>query len=112
MSPARPAWPPQLLRFFSRAAAYYQAPLGQALAWALPAGLGSGQPGSLPARTAQVAIASFRPSGQAARPPAESRAAQLLRYLEKEGPQPLPVLRQRFAQATPLVRQAIRTRTK
>lgn len=103
--PGCPAWPPGLLKFFSRAAAYYQAPLGQALAWALPAGLGAGAAPAPPPRGAQVAVASFRPGDESRRPPAESRAAQLLRLLEREGPQPLPVLRQRFGQAAPLVRR-------
>ncbi|CAO0824870.1 Primosomal protein N' [Desulfarculales bacterium] len=103
--PGCPAWPPGLLKFFSRAAAYYQTPLGQALAWALPAGLGAGAQAAPPPRGAQVAVASFRQGDEASRPPAKSRAAQLLRLLEREGPQPLPILRQRFGQTAALLRK-------
>ncbi|MFH1035918.1 MAG: primosomal protein N' [Pseudomonadota bacterium] len=103
--PDSPAWPPGLLKFFSRAAAYYQAPLGQALAWALPAGLGGRAAPATPPRGAQVAVASFRQGPESSRPEGESRAAQLLRLLERQGPQPLPVLRQRFGQVLPLLRK-------
>ncbi|MBI4800385.1 MAG: primosomal protein N' [Desulfarculus sp.] len=103
--PGCPAWPPGLLKFFSRAAAYYQAPLGQALAGVLPAGLGAGSAPALPPRGGQVAVASFRQGDQARRPTAESRAAQLLRLLEREGPQPRPELRRRLPQATALARR-------
>jgi primosomal protein N' (replication factor Y) len=103
--PGAPAWPPGLLKFFSRAAAYYQAPLGQALAWALPAGLGGGSAPALAPRGAQVAVASFRQGDETRRPKPESRGAQLLRLLEREGPQPLADLRPRFKQVTALARQ-------
>ncbi|MFH1059365.1 MAG: hypothetical protein V1797_11910, partial [Pseudomonadota bacterium] len=58
--PGRPAWPEALLGFFQRAAAYYQAPLGQALAWALPAGLGGSAAAGPPSRADLVSVAAWR----------------------------------------------------
>lgn len=104
--PDSPCLPPELLGFFTRAAAYYQTPLGQALAWALPAGLGSSKEWKTGApRRGLVAVAAFR-AGDQSRPPApESQAACLLRHLQRQGPQPLPELRRRWPRATALVRR-------
>ncbi len=104
--PGVPAFPPVLLEFFTRAAAYYQAPLGQVLAWALPAGLGApGRGQAVSPRADQVAVVTFRPGDPARLPGSETQAAQLLRFLEKEGPSPLPGLRRRWPRATALVRR-------
>ncbi|MEW5913383.1 MAG: primosomal protein N' [Thermodesulfobacteriota bacterium] len=94
--------PPGLLGFFTRAAAYYQAPLGQALAWALPAGLaGHGASAAPGPAEALVALASFRQGPAESRPKPGSQAAQVLARLQEAGPLPLPVLRAEF----PRIRQ-------
>lgn len=103
--PDCPAWPPHLLKFFSRTAAYYQAPLGQALAWALPAGLGGRGAPEPQARAGQVTVAAWRQGPAAKAPKPGSRAAELLEHLRQAGPQPLEALRRRFGQATALARR-------
>ena len=104
--PTAPAFPPGLMEFFVRAAAYYQAPLGQVLAWALPPGLGTPGTGrGASPRADQVAVIAFRQGDAARLPGSETQAAQLLRRLEKKGPQPLPELRRRWPRATALVRR-------
>ena len=100
-----PVWPPSMLGFFRRAAAYYQAPLGQMLGWCLPAGLGRQplSPGG-GARGDKVALVSPRKGEPAGRPREGAQAAQLLARLEEQGPQTLPALRRQWPRATILVR--------
>jgi len=99
------AWPPELLPFFQRAAAYYHAPLGQVLAWCLPAGMGSARPAkALAPKTQQVAVVSWRRGEDSRLPRPESQAARILRRLKARGPLPLPELRAEFPRAAALCR--------
>ena len=95
-------WPANMLRFFERAAAYYQVPLGQALAWSLPAGLGSlASAGSRAERRQRTApVAHFRPGPAETRPRPGTKAAELLDRLAAEGPCPLDWLRRDFPRVT------------
>ncbi len=102
--PGRPVWPAGLLPFFQRAATYYQAPLGQALAWALPAGLGEAKGAGRRVGLELVMVAAWRPGPPETAPKPGGQAAELLALLREQGPQPLPVLRQRFGRAAALVR--------
>jgi primosomal protein N' (replication factor Y) len=103
--PGCPALPPGLLGFFTRAAAHYQAPLGQALAWSLPAGLG-GRDCALPAgRGESLAVVRAREGQEAGRPKAGSRAERLLARLREGGEAGLAELRQEFRDAASLVRR-------
>lgn len=99
-----PALPGQMLGFFSRAAAHYQTPLGQAIAWALPAGLGQGGGGRPAPRPAEVPLVSPRPGAGADSLKPETQAAQIMRHLLRAGPVLLPELRARWPRATALVR--------
>ena len=94
------ACPGELLHFYQRAASYYQTPLGQVLAWSLPAGLGSARPkgGRLP-KPETVAHISARQGKTKNLPRAGTQADSLLRLLQKNGPQTLPELRNTFTQA-------------
>lgn len=101
-----PAWPPALLGFFTRAAAHYQAPLGQALAWCLPAGLGSVSPQKAgPIRSEQEAMAALRQGRGRNLPRAGTQAARILEILKQQGPQSLPELRRQFPRATALCKK-------
>ncbi|MFZ5586445.1 MAG: replication restart helicase PriA [Thermodesulfobacteriota bacterium] len=102
--PGRPPWPESLLGFFQRAAAYYQAPLGQALAWSLPAGLGGGKSAAPPARAELVAVAAWRQGEASQAPRPGGQAAALLERLRAAGPQPLPALRAEFPRAAALLK--------
>ncbi len=101
-----PLIPLELLAFYSQAAAHYQTPLGQALAWSLPAGLGSArsQAARGDMRSAQVAVAHFRQGLPEKHPRQGSQGAALLDLLAEQGPQPLDLLRQRWPRATALAR--------
>ncbi len=103
--PACPALPPELLGFFTRLAAHYQAPLGQALAWALPAGLGGKSCALPPARQDQVMLLSARGELAGDWPRPGSAADRLWRFLRQDGPRPLPELRERFPQVLALARR-------
>ncbi|MCB2186846.1 MAG: primosomal protein N' [Deltaproteobacteria bacterium] len=83
--------PPGLLRFFERAAAHYQTPLGQALAWSLPAGFNRPRPpAASPRRGGSVeTILHFRPGRDEDLPRAGSQARALLARVEKAGSLPL-----------------------
>ncbi len=96
------ALPPELKDFFTRAAAYYQAPLGQVLAWSLPSGLGA-QPQAAQPKSRQVAMVSVREGSALDRPRPSGQAAQLLDLLHHEGPQSLPQLKERWPRAKALV---------
>lgn len=100
-------WPPELLQFFERAAGYYQAPLGQVLAWCLPAGLGSGRAkaagGGL--RPEQMPVAAYRPGPADKVPRPGTQAADLLNHLKAQGPAALAGLRAVFPRATALVKR-------
>ncbi len=96
------ALPPSLKGFFTRAAAYYQAPLGQVLAWALPAGLGAGAPAAQP-RSPEVAVVSARQGRPEDLPRPGTQAAELLELLQAQGPLSLPELRERWPRAKALV---------
>jgi len=96
------ALPPELKNFFVRAAAYYQAPLGQVLAWALPAGLGADKQAAQP-RWSRVILASPRQGRADQAPKPGSQAAQLLAFLREEGPQALPRLKERWPRAKALL---------
>jgi primosomal protein N' (replication factor Y) len=96
------AFPPELKDFFIRAAAYYQAPLGQVLAGALPSGLGSqagaGQPGNR-----QLTIVAARKGNLSGQPKPNTQGAALLDLLRQEGPQSLPQLKEHWPRAKALV---------
>ena len=100
-------WPAVMLRFFERAAAHYQTPLGQALAWALPAGLGSlsasGQESTR--RDQQARVACFRAGPDDTCPRPETQAARMLARLEADGPLPLSLLRAQFPRASALAKK-------
>ena len=99
--------PPEMLGFHRRASAHYQTPLGQALAWSLPAGLGSIKPsgGATDLGRASVEIAHYIPGNNGPLPRVGTQAAQILERLRLEGEVPLPELRQQFSQAARLVRR-------
>jgi primosomal protein N' (replication factor Y) len=98
--------PPSLLNFFSRAAAYYQAPLGQTLAWSLPAGLGGESAGAVKAPgRAQVAWAAWRQGPAESTPRPGTQAAALLEHLREQGPLALDSLRERFPRVLALARK-------
>lgn len=99
--------PGNMLRFYERAAAYYQAPLGRVLAWALPAGLGSlGRAGAEAVAGAdRVEILSFRQGPEADHPKPGTRASQMLSRIKAEGPLPLDLLRVQFPRARDLARR-------
>ncbi len=99
-----PALPAGMLRFFSRAAAHYQVPLGQALAWALPAGLGQAREGRPAPRPAEVPLVSPRAGAADSGLRPETQAAQIMRHLLRAGPALLPALRARWPRASALVR--------
>jgi primosomal protein N' (replication factor Y) len=96
------AFPPELKDFFSRAAAYYQAPLGQVLAGALPSGLGAQTKASQPAGR-QLTIVAARQGRAQDEPKANTQAAALLAFLREQGPQSLPLLKERWPRAKALV---------
>lgn len=96
------AFPGELKDFFIRAAAYYQAPLGQVLAWSLPSGLGSQAPADQP-KSRQVTIVNPRQGRASERPKPNTQANALLSDLQQEGPQSLPHLRERWPRAKALV---------
>ena len=96
------AFPSELKDFFIRAAAYYQAPLGQVLAWSLPSGLDSQTPAAQP-KSRQVTIVAARQGGSAGQPKPNTQAAALLALLQEEGPQSLPNLKERWPRAKALV---------
>ncbi len=102
--PGCPAFAPAQLGFFRRAAAYYQTPLGQALAWALPAGLGGKDCAVDLTRPPGETVLQARLGPGAARPKPDSRAGRLLARLEAEGPSPLGALREEFPAAAALAR--------
>ncbi|MCB2193710.1 MAG: primosomal protein N' [Deltaproteobacteria bacterium] len=98
--------PPALLSFFSRTAAYYQAPLGQALAWSLPAGLGGESAGAVKAPgRAQVAWAAWRQGPDESAPRPGTQGASLLELLHEQGPLALDSLRERYPRVTALARK-------
>lgn len=98
--------PPGLLNFFNRTAAYYQAPLGQTLAWSLPAGLGGEGAGAVKAPgRAQVAWAAWRQGPPESAPRAGTQSAALLEHLREQGPLALDTLRERFPRVTALARR-------
>jgi primosomal protein N' (replication factor Y) len=96
------AFPSELKDFFIRAAAYYQAPLGQVLAWSLPSGLGSQAPADQP-KSKQVTIVGARQGSESNQPKPNTQAASLLALLHEEGPQSLPHLKERWPRAKALV---------
>lgn len=98
--------PSHLLGFFTRAATYYQAPLGQVLAWSLPAGLGGESAGAVKAPgRAQAAWAAWREGPAESAPRPGSQSAALLEYLREQGPLALEALREQFPRATALARR-------
>jgi primosomal protein N' (replication factor Y) len=98
-----PALPPELLGFFQRAAAYYQAPLGQALAWSLPAGMGSSRPkGGRLIKPETLIIIEPRQGMGKNLPRVGTQADRLLRMVQKQGGLSLPELRKHFTQAASL----------
>ena len=100
-------WPADLLGFFQRAAAYYQAPLGQVLAWCLPAGLGSGrvEAAGKGLRPEMMPVAAFRPGPAEKVPKPGTQAAALLEHLKDQGPASLAGLRELFPRASALVKR-------
>jgi primosomal protein N' (replication factor Y) len=96
------AFPPELKDFFIRAAAYYQAPLGQVLAWSLPSGLGSQAPADQP-KSRQVTIVNPRQGRSEELPKPNTQAAALLSHLQQEGPQSLPHLKEHWPRAKVLI---------
>ena len=98
--------PSHLLGFFSRAAAYYQAPLGQVLAWSLPAGLGGEGEGAVKAPgRAQAAWAAWRPGLPESSPRPGTQSAALLECLREQGPLALDTLREQFPRVKALARR-------
>lgn len=99
-------WPGSMLRFFERAAAHYQVPLGQALAWSLPAGLGSLKAGGAQAaaREKTSPIAHFRQGPAETRPRVGTKADLLLQRLEAKGACPLDLLRGDFPRVTAMAK--------
>lgn len=99
--------PSEMLGFYQRAAAHYQTPLGQALAWSLPAGLNSIKPsgGATGVGQASIEVANYIPSNNSPLPRIGTQTAKILDRLRREGSVSLPELRQEFAQATKLVRR-------
>jgi primosomal protein N' (replication factor Y) (superfamily II helicase) len=97
--------PPELLGFFQRAAAYYQAPLGQVLAWALPSGLSGGSASKMGPAGGKAPVAAYRQGPDDTLPRSGTQAARVLMRLQNEGPLPLSVLRQEFPRITQLARK-------
>ena len=99
------AWPPALLKFFGRVANYYQCPLGQVLAWSLPAGLGAGRAKGAALGLEKIPVAAFRPGPAETAPRAGTQAAALLDRLKEEGPATLVHLRETFPPAGALAKR-------
>ena len=100
------ACPGELLNFYQRAASYYQTPLGQVLAWSLPAGLGTARPkgGKIPKSEIEFHI-SARQGMAKNLPRVGTQADRFLRILQKDGPKPLAELRKTFTQAGALAKR-------
>lgn len=99
-------WPPGLLRFFQRASAYYQTPLGQVLAWSLPAGLGGlGRAGQKCSRPREEVLISLRQGEEKDLPRKNSQAARLLQRIIQADSLTLSKLRTEFPRVTQLARQ-------
>jgi primosomal protein N' (replication factor Y) len=98
--------PSELMGFFTRAAAYYQTPLGQALAWSLPGGLGGADPKAIKAPgRAQTAWAAWRQGDPARAPPPGTQGARVLELLREQGPLALDALRGEFPGITAVARR-------
>ena len=100
------AWPEGLLRFFQRASAYYQTPLGQVLAWALPAGLGGlGKASGSSPRAKEEVVISLRQGREEDLPRKNTQAAQLLEKIGQADSLALSELRSEFPRVSQLARQ-------
>ncbi|MCB2228770.1 MAG: primosomal protein N' [Desulfarculaceae bacterium] len=98
--------PSELLGFFTRLAAYYQAPLGQALAWSLPGGLGGSEPAAIKAPgKAQAAWAAWREGDPEQAPRPGTQGARVLELLLEQGPTALDTLRPEFPGITAIARR-------
>ncbi len=98
--------PSELLGFFTRAAAYYQTPLGQALAWSLPGGLGGAEAAAIKAPgRAQAAWAAWRQGEADKAPRPDTQGARVLELLHEQGPLALDALRPEFPGITAIARR-------
>lgn len=89
--------PPEMLKFFERAAAYYQAPLGKFLEQALPAGLGKLRHQDARSLKAQLLV-ELLDKQESEDLPAQMRS--LLDILQASGPLWLAGLKERFPRAS------------